>query len=475
MEVEADKFRLQEPARSTAKHQYNADGYPIFAGTFTFSSHVFGHPQMRCDFLVPLKSPNGAPILAATDIVALFPWPGRQWLRSGDEGWHFARHHGFTVFTLNFLNHDQASPDDNLRYYIYPASGSADAWTAALTSVTAMVGAPPVQKIFVWGESAGGSAAQLFASISPGRVEGLIACSGRTFEIDSPYLGPTVILHTTRDRVEQNTALASAMEAQGALPISYAFAPNWMNWSEDYGWAHTVSEKAQRFGLAWLVSLADLRSQSGGALPPMARWDVVDGRRMPIKKACLPAWVELTQKPTIREDTAAGITTISMPSSGTGQRGTIIWIDNRFGIGPEALTAPVQVFSDQGFGVLTISGGSEEAAPGAVLRDRLRATRGLSGPYHLVCIRPRKLEPAFEFGNDAASITCVDPARDALPAQLSASLALQKKTLLCLGPQAEPQPQPDANLKIRKRKDDGNFYTWMKGVVTAVGDHIAQR
>lgn len=406
-------------------HTRSPNGYPVYAGTFTFPSKVHAHPTIRCDFIVPLR-PNGTPLPTAGDMVALFPWPGRQWLRSDESAWDWARQYGFTVFTLNFLNHDKANPDDTDKYYIYPQSGSATAWTQAHMNILEILSLPIGNRLFAYGESAGGSAAQLYASAFPVRVEGLVVFSGRTFDFKAPYLGPTLLLHTSEDRVEENEDLVKRMRQDGASPIHYAYAPNWLNWKPGYGWAHTVSSAARSFAGSWVRGLAVMRLKTG-KIAPYAEWDLVGQQRLPSRQICADAWANMIAEPTLGTLAAGEIAQATM-SPGEGRaKGAVVWVDYRFGMSPNDLGIVARVFCERGYACTAIAGPSPARGFAEISRD----TKRLPGPRHLIVIAPTAGETVWSTTTMFKSVTVVDPSSNAVPDVIASLNRVAASSMVC--------------------------------------------
>lgn len=441
-------------------HGGNHDNYPVYAGTFTFESKVHAHPTIRCDFVIPLRA-NGVPLSTAGDMVALFPWPGRQWLRTDEGAWDWARRYGFTVFTLNFLNHDQAKPDDQSKYYIYPQSGSAAAWTQAHLNLLEILSLPVGNKLFAWGESAGGSAAQLYASAFPVRVEALVAFSGRTFDFTNPYLGPTLLLHTTEDRMEENEDLTKRMVQGGAQPVHYAYAPNWLDWKPGYGWAHTVSGSARHFAQTWLRSLAIMRLKSGKIIPA-SEWDLVGQQRLPNKALCGDAWTGMTAAPKLSTLLGGEIAHAIMAPPEGKAKGTVVWVDYRFGTGEEDLGIVARVFTERGYACTAIAGPSPARGLAEVTKDAKR----LPGPRHLIVVAPTAGDVTWSAASIFKSVAVIDPSDNAVPDVVAALGRGSAAGMIC-STEAPEKPVGKVAWKVKPKTANGRqwFIEVMKVVL----------
>lgn len=380
--------------RPGAVHRFAAEDQPVLAGSFSIPSRLFAHPTLRCDFLVPLDPQGRAPAPTAADVVALFPWPGRQFLRKDDQQWVWARRLGFTVFTLNFPNHAQASREDEKRYYMYPHHGAADAWNAAYMALQT-IARLPMRKWFVWGDSAGASAAQLFAAARPARVEAMALFAGRTYDLQGDFLGPSLVMHCELDNVDENAALVKRLSQQGWPPLHQTYPANWEKQGTGTNWVHSLDPRAAAFGRAWITALANLRAKQGGVPPPLDRWQQVDGRRMPDRELCAPAWKALHDALQVKMDPGTAVHhVLAMPDDGKVQ-GTVIWLDNRFTASPHDISAAAQLVARRGYGCLALCAGGS-CPPSQALSAILRSQPRLPPPVSLVMVKPASDDPLWK-------------------------------------------------------------------------------
>lgn len=455
-------------------HRPSSHDMPVFSGSFRLASLVPGRVPVRCDMVVPLDA-DGRPVPSAGDVIALFPWAGQQWLRSGTKAWDWARRRGFTIVTLVFPPHDAMGRDDDRHYYVNPGSGSAAAWQEAITATRTIAGLP-ARPWFVWGCSAGAAAAQQFASAHPASVAGAVLLAGRAYDLDRPFMGPVLLLHAALDREEENRELARRMQVGGWPPLHHLHPPPWHLRGTDPAWFHTSTVEDERFAIAWLTALANRRAQEGG-IPRPDRWPLVAGVHLPDEELCPSAWQALPSLPAMDlDDRTLTWRVTSSPGRVTRHRGLVVWMDQRFCASQDDLQAMAQMLSDRGCSCIALAAASPQADLSGALASAMAAGQA-DVPTLLVIAEPHPEEPLWTkpIGNVFHHLMLVDPRRGDIDRICTQFAWLGDRGTVLL-----PEPLAPLVRRVSMLRTVGRPTTllpgpWTRHVVDTILDRLPQR
>lgn len=356
---------------------------PVMEGSFVLSTTVPQVPQVLCVFLMPMGA-QGRPAATAPDIVLRFGWTNQRCLTEGDAARSLATRWGFTVLTVQWPDQPGLHRDRDKGFSIYPESGSGAVWMQALAHVRTLGRLPP-RKVFALGWSAGGSSAYQFADAYGDEVEAVAALGGRIYPAEPRFRGPVLLLHSDKDRVVENLALARRLTAVQVPVTHLTFPPNWLERGRRGGWAHNIDGSAWEMARTWIIALADQRAANRGRLRPVNQWPEVEGRRVPGQDCRRPLHA-LTDPPDAVEDARTGrVTVVVRPPAGRPPKGTVWWVDRRFIHDVDELLAPAELLAARGFTVAGM-GADERVGPREVLTGLGQRLPQVDPPLTLVLV-----------------------------------------------------------------------------------------
>lgn len=384
MDLNAVKPIFKEWKKSNRKayHLKSKKPYQIHTGGFQFEAILFGRKQqLEAHYAIPINA-SGSPLSSAEDIVCCFAYPTENLFEMYAEVKELATHYGFTMVAIVF-NHTAAYRKVS-QPYVLPESGSDKYWNKVIKAVRILAHFPE-KKVYLLGYSAGGSAAQQYASAHSSNVAALAALAGRTYNVDTPYCGPTLLLRNEHDRIYENEELENVMEQNGAYPLHLTF-PQVKNKAAQYGaGGHFISKSGWQIAGVWLSTVANLYIKNKGKLPDYKKWPDYYGQKIPHRNFAKL----LTSKFGIKQEfflpkTGHLVVKITPPGEGHAR---LIWIDNRWDINHKQLSAPVSIISQdrQCFAL----GGGPYAESYSALAAGINSTKKLR-LYDVVLVSPNK-------------------------------------------------------------------------------------
>lgn len=412
-------------------HVRNADDYRLLSGSLSIASGMYGHPRLQVDYLIPVDG-KGRVLPSAGDMVAMFPTPGGKAIEYGSSK-TLAKNWGFTVFSVNFPNHNKARPNDKQKYWIYPEAQACQVWLTAASGVR-LLAKLPVRPFFVAGYSCGGSAAQLFASGAPDQVAAAIFISGRTFECENPYPGPVLIMRSDRDREVANEALMIAMKKNFVPPIELTFLPEWSGFGKNQYWDHNVDGMAWDFGISWLAAVANKRDRQTGQMAPASAWSKSQGKLWP-EVSLGERSLAFPTPPAVRSH-PDGYTEIEVrPGPSAELKGSVCWFDRRIFCNEDELTGAGQLLSRAG---VAFTGFMSSDRTGncsiAALSRKALTSKTFPSPRTLVVVDPDESDIASikSAPGNCSRLVLIDPslAIAALAMENPSALSL-KVSLIC--------------------------------------------
>ncbi len=364
-----------------ALHERAAVPLSLLEGAFELGTQVPGLPVVTCSYVIPVTAKD-IPAPTSPDIVLRFGWIGQNALAPGENARDLAIKYGFTVVTIQWPQ-QRVSLDDTKAFSLYPTSGSGDAWLRAVNCVR-IIGRLPERKIFCIGYSAGGSASHLFSEWKPSGVEAYVAMGGRTFSPSPIFLGPTLLLHSERDRSIENESLAEALRTNAYPALRLTYPPDWSGRGARGGWAHNADGAAWDFAFKWLSAIADQRARTGSVLP-YAQWPTINGIKVPDRRSG-EALVGVAKPPRVESDGTKLLVFGGASPSGS-HKGSIIWLDHRFPSDEDELLAPVEMLTTKNYltGAALVERDDASASMAKAVIKGLKA----QPPLCLVLVQPR--------------------------------------------------------------------------------------
>ncbi len=368
---------------ANASHLKSGAVSRVERGSFTIGTTVAGIPQVVCQFLVPVGK-AGNPLPTANDIVLRFGYMNQVCLGDGDPVVMLAERYGFSLLSIIWPD-QKVDRNYDQRHSIYPESGSGDAWLQSIAALRTIWGMGPGD-VYTIGWSAGGSAAFQFSNSRPAMVDGVVAIGGRHFPDRPVYNGPTLLMHSEKDRPVQNLMLETALKEEGAAVTRVTFPPGWTERGKDDNWAHNVDGRSWELGIEWIVALSEMRRSNQGAPRPVDMWPVSHGFRFPGKSdRTVRLLASLSAQSLIKSLGDGGA--IARSSTGENNERAIWTIDYRVTSNEDDAMAHAQLFSSLGGDSISIIFGL--ATPGDPRDGVARNLERPSKPSCLVMIEPR--------------------------------------------------------------------------------------
>jgi dienelactone hydrolase len=397
-----------------ALHEKAAAPYTLLEGSFDLGTQVPGLPIVTCTYVIPITAKE-VPAPTAPDMVLRFGWIGQNALAPGENTRELAVKYGFTVLTIQWPQ-QKVSLDDKTAFSLYPTSGSGDAWLRAVNCVR-IIGRLPERKLFCIGYSAGGSASHQFTEWKPSVVEAYVAMGGRTFSASPSFTGPTLLMHSERDRSIENETLADALRATSYPALRVTYPPDWSGRGVRAGWAHNGDGAAWDFAFKWLAGIADQRAKNGN-LVPYAQWPTVNDVKVPDRRSG-EALVGVSKPPRIENEEAQLRVYGGLPRS-TSPKASIVWLDHRFPSDEDELLASVEMLTGRGY----LAGATlcdRDASSSAVAKALIKGLKP-SPPVCIVLLQPRNddLITIAEGGLKANKLIVIRPVDEPVAASIAA-------------------------------------------------------
>jgi hypothetical protein len=337
-------------------HKLSSNSYQTYRGSFSVSSHMKSLPSIKCDYVIPIH--NGSPLPSAVDIVAIFPFPTEG---DGTKGPAkiLAENYGFTVLALEFPGFEKDPGADHNNFYYYPASGSAEAYTTALSKLRDLCKFPH-RKIFAFGLSGGGSMAQLFAEAYPEEVIAVAQEAARIYPIPNRFLGPMLILYGEDDYVAPMVSdFSKKLQNKNAQALIVPFRPNWEMRGKSYLWTHGMYDRPRDIMWKWISDIGNLAANTTAEINPNT-WRINDGTRFPGEES-YKAWRHMPP-PTVREKTNSTNVTVSEPGRDAQSRALVIFLSSAAYDRQEEVRFDAIHIADRGYTSVCITGPEADQA-----------------------------------------------------------------------------------------------------------------
>lgn len=335
--------------------------------------------RLRVDVAVPVDG-SGRPLPGAADLVAVVPW---QQIPSGlftDYAVQLCRRGAFTVFSPRFGGPTWGQVDDQRHFFRFPTSGSDAAWLAAAAAVRQVLGTPE-RKLFVWGQSVGGSAAAWFADAKPQHVEALGFEGAGWFTPSPRFAGPVLSLQPVGDssNADQQTWQVSRPKGAGAVLTQVRYRPNFAarGQNNDTFMAHMTPPDVRPVVVRWFAAIADQRLRNrGSSTLSTAAWIKNPIGLLPDRgvQTALADMVSPVAALGSRADDAG--LRVARPGAGVTPRAVILIVDGDLGTRDEDLDWDLLMLAERGWLAFGARSGADPAA--TLLARRLTAIP--SGP-----------------------------------------------------------------------------------------------
>lgn len=315
--------------------------------------------MLRVDVAVPVDA-AGKPLPGAADLVAVIPW---QQLPSGvmtDFAVHLVRRAGFTVFCPRFGGPQEGQADNRQHFYRFPESGSDQVWLAAAAAVRKVLKVPE-KKLFVWGQSVGGSAAAFFADAKPAHVEAL-AYEGVSFFADKPkFQGPTLSLQPQMEGDGPNEEQEWQKRRGGGSLVRARYRPAFIlrGSSNDLFTAHVSPPDVRPVPVHWFAAIADRRWNGQGGPGSEKAWPLLGGQRLP-HATVGQAIASMIAPPVEVPVRIAGARVLLVEPVGS-PRAVILLADGDLAGNEQALTWDLQMLAERGYRAIGSQGGMDSA------------------------------------------------------------------------------------------------------------------
>jgi pimeloyl-ACP methyl ester carboxylesterase len=203
-------------------------------------------------------SPSDATSPRPTGILLLIPGFNGSGEKIIDDRWkHFADEHSLVLLAPTFTSTN--SPQElRTKGYYYPEQGSGTVIEEALSEVHRRTGAP-VDKILIFGFSAGAHLAHRFALWKPDRVEAFVAYSAGWWSDPTPALRGVPALIMCGESDERYEPTRAFMERGMSLHLPWI----WRSYKE---MGHQLTPAVRSMAEAFLAEEAD-RLKAGSGLP----------------------------------------------------------------------------------------------------------------------------------------------------------------------------------------------------------------
>ncbi len=334
------------PSGPIAAHAVGAE-YKPDDGSAIIATNIAWLNQGRCDWRIPLAS-DGAAATCSGDLALCFPCPEE---RGACRGFTkpLVDRFGFTALSVDFVNPDGSSPQADCAAYYSPEGGVGDFWHSGLSQLTSRV--PTVHgKLFLFGRSGGGSAANAWCAAYPREVAALVSEAAQHCPDHNLPAGiPVLLTHGEFDHTAADVTAAEAVwRKAGALVTRLTFRPNWDMRGTTPVWTHGVYDAVRsELYWQWLADVADLYRANHGTCPAMSRWYVHNGMTFPGRRS-----FELSRRwapPVIEVSDPSGAAVIARAAPATSVRGLVLLASDRFVEAHDVLSFDAQQVSDAGF------------------------------------------------------------------------------------------------------------------------------
>ena len=238
-------------------------------GSFTLKEKVWGETrEVKILYLIPIDANGKA---KSSDLVFYAPYFNDTKLLANKMPRRFAEEFGIGVYTfvVPYSVNDIGKRD---RYYCFSGSGWHKPVFDAQAKLQADFGLEP-RKLFVVGESSGGSMAELLCAENPDKMDAAAMLGGRFFD---PLKGQSATAWLSLNTWDAYTeveegAFRKDAEAQGIQVLHALTPPNWN--AKDGGYFHHApGDEAINLMQLFIRDVAKLRSENGGVMPSPDKW-----------------------------------------------------------------------------------------------------------------------------------------------------------------------------------------------------------
>ncbi len=258
--------------------------YTAVRGEFTLSSTVPRNPTVTVTYVTPVDA-TGKPAPLANDVVVYFHYPSESVFATNTPFIRLWQDAGFTVMCVFFAqmaDSDGVDLYDQKKNYVWAESGAFAAVLAAHQQLVKTLKLPE-RKLLLYGESAGGTAAQHFSEEYPERCAAVVTLGGHRFLRKHTARCPYLILSALGDATtEDNVGLALSRQRVGDPFLAGFTTPDWSRrGASDTHFNHCMDPAARTLALSWLQGVAELRASHAGVVPPAEQWLYACARRDP--------------------------------------------------------------------------------------------------------------------------------------------------------------------------------------------------
>lgn len=213
----------------------------------------------------PTPSPEGISH-RPSGVLVLIPGYNGSGEKILDDRWkHFADEHSLVLLAPTFTSTNNPQELRTNGYY-YPEQGSGAVIEEALSEVHRRTGAP-VNKILIFGFSAGAHLAHRLALWKPDRVEAFVAYSAGWWSDPTPALGGVPALIMCGESDERYEPTRAFMERAMALHLPWI----WRSYKET---GHQLTPAVRSMAEAFLAEEADRLKAGGGISAPQYYGDI---------------------------------------------------------------------------------------------------------------------------------------------------------------------------------------------------------